>query len=737
MSKDTSLPRRRKESSTDHLLIRLLSSLLNRIKVIFNKVKVIPARMLGGLTQLASRLSRRMKRGTTIAALITATVLAAHTVSAQLVVPGVGPIADIPPPLSGVGPEPSNLAEFIADKNAAIGLGKALFWDMQVGSDGVQSCASCHFHAGADNRAKNQSSPGLLRVNADGTPNGDTGFTKRPNATWQPGDFPFHKLSDPNNAASTVLADTNDVSGSQGVANANFVDVVPGSAVDKVTVVPDPVFNVNGINTRRVEPRNTPTVINAVFNFRNFWDGSAENDFNGVNPFGSRDPDAKLFKATSRRTLEEVKISLNNSSLASQAMAPPLSSFEESASGRTFQEIGDKFGINSGKIHSVGKRRKLPRKLGKKLSALRPLGKQLVAPDDSVLGPFSNAPAPGLVIPTYQQIIQRAFKPVWWDSNRIISVAADGTRSVVRRPDRDLTTQEYTLTEFNFPLFFGLAVQLYEATLISNQTPFDSFAAGTTNALTAQQQQGLQIFLGLDEKQGGARCINCHAGPEFTNASVSAVTANRVRRRPSPNGNLIDTGFNNIGVRPTTDDLGLGGKDPFGNSFSEAQLAVEGKFNDPSGSIGRLSPPFNPATEKLGVDGAFKVSGLRNVELTAPYFHNGSQLTLRQLVDFYARAGDFTPVNLKGEAIAPLSKLNLTEEGKEALVAFMKGLTDERVRFDRAPFDHPQLFIPNGHPGDENTVTNDGKGQATDQLVEVPAVGRNGLSTPRPNFLNS
>ena len=58
---------------------------------------------------------------------------------------------------------------------------------------------------------------------------------------------------------------------------------------------------VNGklINTRKVEPRNTPTNINAVFNFRNFWDGRANNTFNGVNPFGRRailaDPTARVF----------------------------------------------------------------------------------------------------------------------------------------------------------------------------------------------------------------------------------------------------------------------------------------------------------------------------------------------------------------------------------------------------------------------------------------------------------
>src|SRR5437899_7210848 len=52
-------------------------------------------------------------------------------------------------------PVPRNLAAYIKDRTAAIALGKALFWDMAVGSDG-QACASCHFHAGADSRSKNQ-----------------------------------------------------------------------------------------------------------------------------------------------------------------------------------------------------------------------------------------------------------------------------------------------------------------------------------------------------------------------------------------------------------------------------------------------------------------------------------------------------------------------------------------------------------------------------------------------------
>src|SRR5215212_7805865 len=65
--------------------------------------------------------------------------------------------------------EPPNLSDFVADKAAAIRLGKALFWDMQIGSDGATACASCHFSAGADSRSKNQLSPGLLNrlVDAD------------------------------------------------------------------------------------------------------------------------------------------------------------------------------------------------------------------------------------------------------------------------------------------------------------------------------------------------------------------------------------------------------------------------------------------------------------------------------------------------------------------------------------------------------------------------------------------
>ena len=50
------------------------------------------------------------------------------------------------------------------------------------------------------------------------------------------------------------------------------------------------------------------------------------------------------------------------------------------------------------------------------------------------------------------------------------------------------------MKEYNFSLFFGLAVQLYEMTLISDDSPVDRFFEGDANALTAQQIRGLGIF---------------------------------------------------------------------------------------------------------------------------------------------------------------------------------------------------------------------------------------------------
>jgi cytochrome c peroxidase len=458
-----------------------------------------------------------------------------------------------------------------------------------------------------------------------------------------------------------------------------------------------------------------------VFNHRQFWDGRAQNEFNGVNPFGSRDPDAFVLKSPRKQSPpQQVKISLKNSSLASQAVGPPLSSVEASATGRILPDIGQKF--------DRIKVKKLPRETGKKLKQLRPLGTQLVHPEDSVLGSSSNWPQPGLKDKSYENMIEDAFHREWWDSQYIIKVDGTGGTQSVRQPRGPSATDEYSLMDYNFSLFFGLAIQLYESTLISDDSPFDRYKKGNTNALTAQQVQGMALF--QDRRAG---CAGCHGGAEFTNASVKSVEYQRLKLMPVGSGQAVyDNAFYNIGVRPTSEDLGVGGTDPFGNPLSESRLAKQGLFESLLNATPNIAVGAN---QRITADGAFKTPGLRNVELTAPYFHNGGELTLRDVVDFYNRGGDFYENNIDNVDRGMGFDRKLSEEEKTSLVAFLESLTDDRVRYERAPFDHPQLFITNGHPGDQNAVTDDGTGQATTTLIELPAVGQNGTIAPQPNFL--
>lgn len=95
------------------------------------------------------------------------------------------------------------------------------------------------------------------------------------------------------NRGNPVIFDTLEVHGSAGVKKALFNGIVPGSAVDASLPAADDLFSIDGANVRQVTGRNAPTSINAVFFDRTFWDGRANNYFNGVNPFGDLDPDAR------------------------------------------------------------------------------------------------------------------------------------------------------------------------------------------------------------------------------------------------------------------------------------------------------------------------------------------------------------------------------------------------------------------------------------------------------------
>ena len=129
-----------------------------------------------------------------------------------------------------------------------------------------------------------------------------------------------------------------------------------------------------------------------------------------------------------------------------------------------------------------------------------------------------------------------------------------------------------------------------------------------------------------------SECNDCHAGATLTNFQ-----------------------FENTGVRPSDEDSG--------------RFAVTGDQND----LGRFSTP-----------------SLRNIELRAPYMHNGRFNTLEEVVEFYNRGGDFPGLNTNRRRIR---RLNLTAQQKADLVAFLKRpLTDPRVAAELPPFDRPMLY---------------------------------------------
>lgn len=619
--------------------------------------------------------------------------------------PGPGTLKLVPVPT------PPNLSDFVRNREAAVVLGKAMFWDMQTGSDGIVACATCHFRAGADPRSKNQLNPG-----GQNNPN-TTIHLRGPNQQLTLNDFPLHKVADPADRRSTLIRDSDDVVASQGVKLSQFLGVVAGDDADLTFSVYDPTFNLYGLNTRRSEPRNTPTVINAAFNRRQFWDGRADNLFNGVNEHGARDPKARILKANGLNAIERVKLRMENGGLASQAVGPMLSDREMGSLDRNFPAIG------------------------KRLIPARPLVKQKVSPTDSVLGSLAHSQT-GLNT-TYRQLIETAFQPAWWQSNLIVVRDSTGETRFVPRPNRQLLPNEFTLMEYNFTLFWGLAIQLYEMTLISDDAPMDKYFDGNTNALNAQQLRGLAVFT------GDAACSACHSGAETTNNSVRILLGangepgeiiERMKNGQCENV-IYDQSFYNIGVRPTAEDLGLGNKDPFGNPLSIAELLTTPPSQIPSQELLTIqypniigsNPPVNGPLvygERTSTKGAFKVPNLRNLSLTAPYFHNGGQATIRQVVEFYNRGGDFRDQNVQFIDFE-IGKLGLTEQEITDLVAFLStALTDQRVVEQKAPFDHPQLFVPNGH----KTILGfpiPGIGGAPDDLLEIPAVGRNGGPLPK------
>ena len=200
---------------------------------------------------------------------------------------------------------------------------------------------------------------------------------------------------------------------SQGAFGGTFTSVTTGVFTDTCTRNPDPIFNVAGVGTRRVEPRNTPTVINAVFNFRNFWDGRANNVFNGVNPFGPRDQTQRIFKLQANGHIRGgQRRARSTRAWPRRRSGRRISAFEMSCDGRTFPKLGRKL-LRCGRSSTQ------------------------TGLNDSVLGPYAtDARAQGQV-----------------------RRADQGARSSRSGGTRRSPIGGFSQMENNFSLFWGLAIQ--------------------------------------------------------------------------------------------------------------------------------------------------------------------------------------------------------------------------------------------------------------------------------------
>jgi cytochrome c peroxidase len=177
------------------------------------------------------------------------------------------------------------------------------------------------------------------------------------------------------------------------------------------------------------------------------------------------------------------------------------------------------------------------------------------------------------------------------------------------------------------------AIASYERTLVFDDSPLDRYMDGDVAALDAAQKRGLALFLGK------GNCTRCHTG-----------------------ANLTDNGFHNLGV-PDPEEL------------HEPEVLASIRFDAKRMKLENWAQlQSDPGRELVTKDpadrGKFRTMGLRNIEDSPPYMHNGALATLGDVVDFYNRGGGDSPDK------SPLLKpLGLSGEERDDLVAFLRALT--------------------------------------------------------------
>ena len=503
-----------------------------------------------------------------------------------------------------------------------------------------------------------------------------------------------------------------------------------------------------GADKRQSTGRNAGSVIDAVSFDRLFHDGRAQSTFNGYDQFGDdaeRDGIGKYRLCDGH--LQRVLVRIPHAALASQAVVPLLSAREMSWYGRQFHHVA------------------------RKLVDSRPLRLQQIARDDSLLAPWLDAD--GHVRGTYRDLIERAFRREWWAASARVRPGPDGEHESTTGAPLELTQ-----IEANFSLFWGIALQLYQERLVSDQSPFDVAERAALDPEADPVPRDPLVEQGLDVLRES--CVECHTLPEFSNAARSHVLGPLhefgfdgplstpapltdpfrdwyeawVHGRPLPDevvewmpvergpaGALgigrgqkpYDNGFYNIGVTEAHSDPGIGvssdvpgrvlnDQNAFGNGVPEF---VVRSWVDAGSGNGSVAVPrersLSFARRRFGnfafVQGAFKTPGLRNLRLTGPWFHDGSGERLAETLDVYA-----DPPFEDNEHLHPSVPIEggLSDSDREALLALFEHLVDPRVESESAPFDHPSLAVPN-----TPDVSADGTTPASG-MAAIPAIGREG-----------
>jgi cytochrome c peroxidase len=194
------------------------------------------------------------------------------------------------------------------------------------------------------------------------------------------------------------------------------------------------------------------------------------------------------------------------------------------------------------------------------------------------------------------------------------------------------------------------AIASYERTQLSFDSPFDHFIAGDKNAIDDSAKRGWEIF------NTSGRCNKCHALTETTRD----VT------------NFIDNDFHNIGIgiiRHNVVALARQAEQLIksGDTAAIDRAAIQTDMS----ALGRFL-----ITKKEKDIASFKTPNIRNVLVTGPYFHDGSQETLWDVIDHYNK-GDGLQNPYLDEDIQPLA---LTENDIDDLVAFMASLTSPNYK---------------------------------------------------------